>query len=196
MVSSTPLGANEQASTQGRGGAVSMAVPPHGFSRPASSGLAARSPAGDARRISKGAAMEMLVIGFVLGGLVMFAFTRHHAAQAELYKRLYEEATKGVGGHLHDALTVDAARRIVARDEARQARAEDERTPDSSPEPPPEKPKPKAAIAPKGSLKKPGPRFLCLNCKEDVKWGGSHCRYCDVAFAYTDGYVSIRADHG
>jgi hypothetical protein len=31
MVRSTSLGANEQASTQGRGGAVSMAVPPHGF---------------------------------------------------------------------------------------------------------------------------------------------------------------------
>jgi hypothetical protein len=144
--------------------------------------------------------MEMLVIGFVLGGLVMFAFTRHHAAQAELYKRLYEEATKSVGGHLHDALTVDAARRIVARDEARQARAtenvdEPDSSPDSSSEPPPEKPKPRALIPPKGSLRKPGPRFLCLNCKEDVKWGASHCRYCDVAFAYADGYVSIKAGY-
>jgi hypothetical protein len=120
--------------------------------------------------------MEWLLVGFVLGALVMFAFTRHHATQVELYKRLYEEATKGVVSHLHDAITIDGARHIVARAEAE---ALDEEEP---PPPPP----PVKKLVPSGT------DFQCQECDQVVKWGASECRACETPYSYAGGVARRR----
>lgn len=131
--------------------------------------------------------MEWLLVGFVLGALVMFAFTRHHATQAELFRRLYEEATKGGAAHLHDALTVEAARRIVERAEHEALDADGEEVPRSAP-PPRQKGKPAPAPAPAPARAD----FPCFDCDEIVKWGSSECRACEARYSYAGG-VARRA---
>ena len=113
--------------------------------------------------------MTMLLVGLVLGALAMFAATRRRAEQATRYRRLYEEATKSGAKHLHDILTVEAARAILEREGAN---------------------KPAATLpaeAPKGlrmEVLPPGKPFACFECAADVAWGARACDECGTGYRY------------